>query len=116
MIGNPKPRKKKRRNAPSSDAQRRLRLDVLRRDNFRCAVCRSERGLEVHHIISRRYLGAWAMKNMITLCAACHQGYSGRPDSHSHEARKRHLNLLRDRFGYEYTGPLWLSALEEAGE
>lgn len=86
--------------------QRSLAFLVLSRDRSTCEC--GARATETHHVISRRYDGAWSMKNMISLCWKHHQ------KAHTHEARKRHLNLLRDKYGYEYTEPLWLSALEEA--
>jgi len=54
---------------------------VIDRDNGICQECGAP-GAEVHHIISRRYDGAWRMKNMLVLCRECHQRAHGerRPD------------------------------------
>jgi len=95
----------------SSDA---VRFRVLRRDNFRCVDCGAYPCSTVHHIISRRYKGAWDEKNMVTLCQRCHLEGPGRSGAHSHEARRRHLEYLERRFGYVYSGGPWLEALERA--
>lgn len=90
-----------------------LRRWVLERDHYRCVDCGAPT-CSVHHIISRRYEGAWDESNMVTLCYACHLEGPGKVGAHTHQARKRHLTYLRDRYGYEYHRPKWLEALEEA--
>ena len=60
----------------------RLRLDpvsyhklweeILKRDGWRCQHCGSMSELQVHHIQSRSLLGDDAERNLITLCALCH--------------------------------------------
>lgn len=89
-----------------------MRFIVLSRDLYTCEC--GAGATEVHHIISRRHRGAWQAKNLISLCAKCHRLADKGAGAHSHEAKKRHLRLLRDKFGYEYKDRLWLSALEEA--
>jgi len=86
--------------------QLRIHKRVRERDNNRCQDCGVYSEI-VHHIISRRYNGTWSKENMLVLCQDCHR------KAHSHEARKRHLSYLRDRYGYSYTKRLWLAALEE---
>jgi len=49
-----------------------LRLQVLRRDGWRCQSCGSSSNLEVHHREFRSQSGDDAEQNLITLCAACH--------------------------------------------
>jgi 5-methylcytosine-specific restriction endonuclease McrA len=49
-----------------------LRLQVLRRDNWRCQFCGSMQNLDVHHQLFRSRSGADAEKNLITLCQTCH--------------------------------------------
>jgi 5-methylcytosine-specific restriction endonuclease McrA len=49
-----------------------LRLQVLRRDNWRCQLCGSMQNLEVHHQLFRSHSGADVEGNLITLCAKCH--------------------------------------------
>ena len=88
-----------------------LRLAVLERDNWQCQVC-GRHSAETHHIIGRRNKGAWCIANLITLCPDHHRGND---NAHTHERRKRDLNRLRDKYGYDYTGKgrLWAEALEE---
>jgi 5-methylcytosine-specific restriction endonuclease McrA len=50
-----------------------LRLEILRRDNWRCQKCGSLTNLEVHHINPRSRLGDDTEANLITLCAPCHR-------------------------------------------
>ena len=49
-----------------------LRLQVLRRDNWRCQGCGHMERLEVHHLVFRSHGGQNAEENLITLCHACH--------------------------------------------
>ena len=49
-----------------------LRLQVLRRDGWRCQSCGAMSELEVHHIESRSHLGDDSELNLITLCTLCH--------------------------------------------
>ena len=93
-------------------SRRSLRCEVLERDNWRCIQC-GVKTSEVHHVISRGRKGADRVENMVTLCGRCHRERPGRSGAHSHEARKRHLRYLRDRFGYKYEDRMFLEALEE---
>ncbi|PYX67713.1 MAG: hypothetical protein DMG72_24780, partial [Acidobacteria bacterium] len=49
-----------------------LRNQVLRRDGWRCQVCRSRQNLHVHHKQLRSQQGEDEESNLITLCASCH--------------------------------------------
>jgi hypothetical protein len=49
-----------------------LRLQVLRRDGWRCQSCGTMSNLEVHHIQFRSHSGDDSEENLITLCSACH--------------------------------------------
>jgi 5-methylcytosine-specific restriction endonuclease McrA len=51
-----------------------LRLQVLRRDAWRCQSCGAMSNLEVHHQNFRSRLGDDSEANLITLCAVCHAG------------------------------------------
>ena len=51
---------------------------ALKRDHYKCQLCRSGKGLHVHHIDGRdeRYYNGesnHALDNLITLCAKCHK-------------------------------------------
>jgi 5-methylcytosine-specific restriction endonuclease McrA len=50
-----------------------LRLQVLRRDGWRCQLCGTMANLEVHHKEFRSQSGDDSEENLITLCTACHQ-------------------------------------------
>ena len=50
-----------------------LRLQVLRRDGWRCQSCGAMSNLEVHHSEFRSHSGDDSETNLITLCAGCHR-------------------------------------------
>jgi len=50
-----------------------LRNRVLKRDGWRCQLCGKSTDLHVHHVKSRSSLGDDTMRNLITLCAKCHE-------------------------------------------
>lgn len=49
-----------------------LRKKIYRRDGFRCALCDSTNGLQIHHIVHRSHGGTNLPANLITLCWKCH--------------------------------------------
>jgi len=51
-----------------------LRNQILCRDGWRCQACGAMSNLEVHHMEFRSHSGDDSEENLITLCAACHQG------------------------------------------
>ena len=61
---------------PSAPDQE-LRDQVLKRDGWRCQLCGTSKDLHVHHLISRGRLGDDAMRNLISLCAKCHDVVHG---------------------------------------
>ncbi|QNL44679.1 HNH endonuclease [Oscillibacter hominis] len=48
------------------------RKAVYRRDGYRCALCDSTAGLQVHHVVRRSQGGTDYPHNLITLCWRCH--------------------------------------------
>jgi 5-methylcytosine-specific restriction endonuclease McrA len=60
----------------STRAWRRLRLQALQRDRFRCVGCGREAS-EVDHVIERECGGADALANLRSLCSACHAARHG---------------------------------------
>jgi len=56
----------------SPDAYSLLHRSVLERDSWRCQICGSMVGLEVHHMIPKSLLGPDAEENLITLRPRCH--------------------------------------------
>lgn len=49
-----------------------LRRTIYARDGWRCALCDSTQGIQIHHFISRGRGGPNHPHNLITLCAVCH--------------------------------------------
>ena len=55
-----------------------LRNEVLKRDGWRCQCCGAPNNLQVHHVKSRGRRGDDTMRNLITLCARCHESFHRR--------------------------------------
>ncbi|MEV1200181.1 HNH endonuclease [Microbispora rosea] len=59
---------------------RKLRTAILKRDDYRCAMCGRRPGnhvdleLAVHHLIPWRVGGPTTESNLVTLCSTCHKG------------------------------------------
>ncbi len=57
-----------------------LRMNVLKRDKFRCRLCgrsvedNTDIVLNLHHVISKKFAGLTKDDNLITLCHTCHGG------------------------------------------
>lgn len=58
------------------DNWHKIRIAVLKRDDYRCYRCEKRnaygKGLTIHHIIPRDEDGSNEMSNLITLCIPCH--------------------------------------------
>jgi 5-methylcytosine-specific restriction endonuclease McrA len=54
-----------------------LRVQVLRRDSWRCQSCGTTSNLEVHHQQYRSHSGLDSEENLITLCDRCHKALHG---------------------------------------
>ena len=50
------------------------RLEILKRDDYKCAKCGETKKLHVHHLSYTRGCNAWEYPNeqLITLCKGCH--------------------------------------------
>lgn len=48
------------------------RKRVYKRDGWRCALCDSTDGIQVHHVQWRGHGGSSEVWNLITLCWRCH--------------------------------------------
>jgi 5-methylcytosine-specific restriction endonuclease McrA len=64
----------RRGSAQLSSEAAHLRKKIVDRDNWRCQFCGTRSNLQVHHIIYRSHGGADGEDNLISLCAACHEG------------------------------------------
>ena len=86
------------------------------RDQGFCQDCDGRAADHIHHIVRRGYWGKNAkhrgevVENLICLCWHHHQG------AHSKEAQRRHLMLLREKWGYKYPDQPWLGLLGEAND
>lgn len=56
----------------TANIDNKTRKAVYRRDGFRCALCDSTKGLQIHHFIPRSEGGSNQPYNLITLCWKCH--------------------------------------------
>ena len=57
----------------SSPLWKKLRADVLERDNYLCKSC-GRRATEVHHsVYNQRSLGGRCLTDLVSLCRECHQ-------------------------------------------
>ena len=56
-----------------------IRKQVYARDGYRCALCDSTQGIQIHHVIPRGCGGNSTPYNLITLCSYCHSHAHGRP-------------------------------------
>lgn len=63
-------------------AKGQLRMEVLKRDNFRCRICGTGPDDDVHYRIEAHHIKPWceggmtSPNNLITLCTTCHDGIS----------------------------------------
>jgi len=56
-----------------SETYRALHRKILQRDGWRCQMCGSQSGLEVHHRERRSQLGDDSEGNLVPLCSDCHR-------------------------------------------
>ena len=61
----------------TANIDNRTRRSIYARDGFRCALCDSTDGLQIHHVIPRGRGGGNSTMNLITLCWRCHAAAHG---------------------------------------
>lgn len=86
------------------------RAGIYRRDGYRCALCDSPKGLQIHHVVSRGQGGTDYPQNLITLCWRCHAVAHGtRMPEYDHmtnaEICQACVEYVADRYAEE--GLLW---------
>jgi hypothetical protein len=52
---------------------REVHRQILERDSWRCQICGNMQSLQVHHLRLRSQSGGDEERNLITLCALCHE-------------------------------------------
>ena len=89
----------------NSTAWKRMREQILIRDNHECQHCKKEgkvstNNLQVHHTKEIKEYPELAMKpdNLTTLCGACHSDIHGKTDSF-HEYNRKKLEEKKERLG-----------------
>lgn len=62
----------------NANISNKVRRDIYKRDGFRCALCDSTDGLQIHHVIHRGKAGGRENPmNLICLCWRCHSAAHG---------------------------------------
>lgn len=56
----------------SANLTKTVRKAVYKRDGYRCALCDSTAGIQIHHVVLRSQGGTDYPQNLITLCWRCH--------------------------------------------
>jgi len=85
------------------------------RDQGFCQDCDRKAADHIHHIVRRGYWGKNAkhrgevVENLICLCTRHHGDMA-----HTKEVQRRHLTLLREKWGYPYNEMPWRGLLGEA--
>jgi 5-methylcytosine-specific restriction endonuclease McrA len=67
---------------------KRLRAEVLARDEYRCQVWLEHEATEVHHRTYQRFGGREHAADLISLCRACHKAITNVIRAERHHARK----------------------------
>ena len=73
-------KEKRRLKRELKEAWKKVRLEVLERDNYECQMCKHKldptkpSGTHTHHIVPRQYKELFLDKNnLLTLCTMCHK-------------------------------------------
>lgn len=88
------------------------RKAVYRRERWRCALCDSDQGLQIHHVIPRGQGGTDYRHNLVALCWRCHAMIHGTqfPDWPAwmtpEEMQQELVEYLSDYYA-ETSGRLW---------
>lgn len=54
---------------------------IFNRDDHRCILCKSIRGIPNAHVVRRSRGGMGVEQNIVTLCPACHRAFDEGPDA-----------------------------------
>jgi len=97
-----------------------IRQRILERDRYECVFCRRTAGV-LHHIVPRSRFNShnaknqallWDDRNLCMLCVRCDHGDKDVPDAHTRGRRIEALEILGERYGYDYSAPPWNEYVE----
>jgi len=88
-----KPKRKPTLRALKIKEFKKIREEILKRDNYKCVECGSDYDVEVHHRIELSKDGTNSPDNLITLCHICHLK--------KHKGEKVY-NLMKSRPTYKH--------------
>lgn len=89
-----------------------MRKRVYARDRYRCVLCDSDQGIQIHHVVPRGKGGTDYLHNLATLCWRCHAAIHGTqfydfPDWMTpKELRQALVEYMADYYA-ETQGRLW---------
>ena len=86
-----------------------VRKDIYRRDGYRCALCDSTKGLQIHHFVHRSEGGSNQPHNLICLCWKCHAVAHGTamPDYPEYVTPEYIEQACAEYLGDYYAGEEW---------
>lgn len=83
------------------------RKAIYRRDHFRCALCDSTDGIQIHHAIPRGQGGNSTPHNLITLCWRCHAQAHGTPVYEGSDITPAHIAQCCVEYLADHYAPGW---------
>ena len=99
----------------SANLTKKQRLEIYRRDGYRCALCDSTKYIQIHHYIPRGRGGGNHPHNLITLCADCHALVHGM-DLRGWGATKEDVEQAIVEYLADYYAPDWSPWKKDRGQ
>lgn len=93
----------KHKNTMGAGIDNKTRKAVYRRDGYRCALCDSTDGLQIHHVKPRGKGGADHPMNLITLCWRCHAAAHGSIVNDAYATMIQQSMMMNERTKNEMT-------------
>ena len=104
----------KSKRSQATDFDKDTKIDMLRRDGYRCIFCSNSESLTPAHYISRAKGGLGILENGVCLCVQCHQALDQSPArAHLQLKLQRYLKIKHPDFKDEdriYDRRQWLNA------
>jgi 5-methylcytosine-specific restriction endonuclease McrA len=88
----------------------RKRLEIMKKDDFKCAYCASEnQKLNVHHryYVSGRDPWLYPDWSLVTLCDSCHKGYHSHSECNFYTWESFLEGLSAENYGQEFVNFMW---------